>query len=272
MTILDTIVEAKRLELQQQKDAKPLAALKERCAASLPACSLAQALTGDGVSLIAEVKKASPSRGLLRADFDPVELATAYVEAGASAVSVLTDSHFQGELAHLSAVKESLGNTAPVLRKDFIFDSYQVYQTRAIRADAMLLIVAMLETAQLAELLGLGMELGLDCLVEVHNEAELAVAASVGARIIGINNRDLHTFHTDLAVTAGLMPQVGPGVIVVSESGISQPRHMAQMEQLGVNAVLVGEALVTSADVGASVRRLLQSPAEANLAPTADPQ
>ena len=180
MTILDTIVAAKRLELEQQKGAVPLAILRQWCDAAPPPIGFAKALSGDGVSLIAEVKKASPSRGLLRADFNPAEIATAYARAGASAISVLTDSHFQGELAHLSEIKGALGRTTPVLRKDFVFDPYQVYQSRAAGADAILLIVAMLERDALAELLWLGTELSLDCLVEIHNEEEMEVAVSVG--------------------------------------------------------------------------------------------
>ena len=265
MTILDTIVAAKKLELEQQKEAIPLATLRQWCAAAPAPCGFASALASAGVSLIAEVKKASPSRGLLRADFNPVELATAYANAGASAVSVLTDSHFQGELAHLSEVKRALGRATPALRKDFVFDPYQVYQSRAAGADAMLLIVAMLEPEQLSELLALGTELSLDCLVEVHNKDELETAVSAGAEIIGINNRDLHTFHTDLAVTGRLAPQVPAGKTIVSESGIGGPEDIARLGEIGVHAVLVGEALVTSPDVGAAVRRLLGTPAEAGL-------
>ena len=262
MTILDTIVAAKKLELEQQKHAIPLATLRQWCDAAPAPCGFAKALSNKGVSLIAEVKKASPSKGLLRPDFSPVELATTYANAGASAISVLTDSHFQGELAHLSKVKRALGRTTPVLRKDFIFDPYQVYQAKAAGADAILLIVAMLEREQLAELHALAMEISLDCLVEIHNEAELETAASIGAQVIGINNRDLHTFHTDLAVTARLAPKVPPSKTIVSESGISAPQHLAQLAELGVHAALVGEALVTQDDVAAAVRHLLSAPAE----------
>ena len=265
MTILDTIVAAKRLELEQQKEAISLSTLRQWCDVAPAPSGFGKALSSDGVSLIAEVKKASPSRGLLRADFNPVELATTYADAGASAISVLTDSHFQGELTHLSEVKLALGRATPVLRKDFVFDPYQVYQSRASGADAILLIVAMLEPEQLSDLFALGTKLSLDCLVEVHNEEELETAVSVGAQIVGINNRDLHTFHTDLAVTARIAPQVPAGKIIVSESGIGGPHHLAQLGELGVHAVLVGEALVTSDDVGAAVRHLLSVPAEAGL-------
>ena len=270
MTILDTIVASKRLELEQQKADVPLATLRQWCDAAQPPVGFAKGLSGEGVSLIAEVKKASPSRGLLRADFNPVELATTYAGAGASAISVLTDSHFQGELAHLSEVKGALGRTTPVLRKDFVFDPYQVYQSRAAGADAILLIVAMLERDELAELLRLGTDLSLDCLVEIHNEEEMEVAVSVGAEVIGINNRDLHTFHTDIAVTGRLAPQIPPGKTIVSESGISSAHHLAQLADIGVDAVLVGEALVTQEDVGNAVRQLLSMPAAAGFTPSTD--
>ena len=272
MTILDTIVAAKRLELEQQKDAIPLETLRQWCAAAPAPSGFAKALSGEGVSLIAEVKKASPSRGLLRADFNPVELATTYARSGASAISVLTDSHFQGELTHLSEVKKALGRAAPVLRKDFVFDPYQVYQSRAAGADAILLIVAMLEPEQLAELHALGTELSLDCLVEVHNEEELDAAVSVGAQVIGINNRDLHTFNTDLAVTARLAPQVPAGKTIVSESGIHGPQHMTQVAEVGAHAVLVGEALVTQPDVGEAVQRLLDVPVAARQPLASEPR
>ena len=270
MTILDTIVAAKKLELEKQKADVPLATLRQWCEAAPAPIGFARALSGEGVSLIAEVKKASPSRGLLRTDFNPVELATTYASAGASAISVLTDSHFQGELAHLSEVKGALGRTTPVLRKDFVFDPYQVYQSRAAGADAILLIVAMLERDALSELLGLGTELSLDCLVEIHNEEEMEIAVSVGAEVIGINNRDLHTFHTDIAVTGRLAPQIPPGKTIVSESGISSAHHLAQLADIGVHAVLVGEALVTQEDVGKAVRQLLSMPAAAELTQGAD--
>ena len=272
MTILDTIFAAKRLELEQQKKAIPLTILRQWCDVASAPAGFAEALSGEGVSLIAEVKKASPSRGLLRKHFNPVQLATTYVQVGASAVSVLTDSHFQGDLSHLSEVKGALGRGIPVLRKDFVFDPYQVYQSRATGADAILLIVAMLEPRQLGELMALTTELSLDCLVEVHNEEELEVAVSAGVEIVGINNRDLHTFDTDIAVTARLAPQIPADKIIVSESGISGPQHIAQLAELGVHAVLVGEALVTRNDVGAAVRELLGPPAGSTVPLAADPR
>ena len=255
--ILDEIVAAKRQELAQVKASCSLAEQRDRIGQRPPPLSLVSALGGGEVRLIAEVKKASPSRGLLCPDFDPVQLAQTYAGNGASAISVLTDPRFQGEPEHLSAIKESgASGPAPVLRKDFIFDPYQVYEARAMGADTYLLIVAILSPAQLAELLDLGRELGMDALVETHDESELQTALAAGAGIIGINNRDLRTFNTDLATTEGLAPLIPGDKVIVSESGIFTPEHLQRLGLLGVNAVLVGEALVTAPDTAAKVREL----------------
>ena len=255
--ILDEIVAAKREELAEIKASASLGVQQERISQRPDPLSLASALRGGQVRLIAEVKKASPSRGLLCPDFDPVKLARTYSENGASAISVLTDPRFQGEPAHLSAIKESgSSGAAPVLRKDFIFDPYQVYEARAMGADTYLLIVAILSRQQLTELLGLGRELGMDALVEVHDEGELQTALDAGAEIVGINNRDLRTFKTDLATTEGLAPLIPGDRVIVSESGIFTPEHLQQLGSLGVNAVLVGEALVTAPDTAAKVQEL----------------
>ena len=256
-SILDKIVAAKREELADAKRVAPLAAVQQAVAEQPPPMSLSTALSGDGIRLIAEVKKASPSRGLLSPDFDPVRLAGAYVANGAAAVSCLTDPRFQGELAHLSAIKQAgASGRAPVLRKDFLFDPYQVYEARAAGADGILLIVAILNPALLKELLETAQSLSMQCLVEVHDENELETAVEAGAEIIGINNRDLHTFTTDLAVTQRLAPQVPPGRVLVSESGIFTRDDLDRLKGVGVNAVLVGEAIVTAPDVGAKVREL----------------
>ena len=256
-SILDKIVTAKREELAAARQASPFAAVRQAASQQPRPLSLADALSGDGIRLIAEVKKASPSRGLLSPDFDPVRLAGTYVANGAAAVSCLTDPRFQGELAHLSAIKQTGASAdAPVLRKDFIFDPYQVYEARAAGADGILLIVAILEPALLKELLDTAQSLGMECLVETHDESELETAVDAGAEIIGINNRDLHTFTTDLAVTQRLAPQVPSRKVVVSESGIFTPDDLHLLGSFGVNAVLVGEALVTAPDVGAKVREL----------------
>ena len=256
-SILDKIVAEKRKELTLQKKLAPLAALQERIADQTAPLDFAAALQGQQVRLIAEVKKASPSRGLLCPDFDPVRLAGIYASNGAAAISVLTDPRFMGELEHIVQIKQSgASRRAPVLRKDFIFDPYQVYEARAAGADALLLIVAILSPAQLASLLDMSRQLGMACLVEVHNLEELTAALDAGAQVIGINNRDLHTFTTDLAVTEDLAPQVPQGRVIVSESGISSPAHLRRLSRLGVNAVLVGEALVTAPDIASKVREL----------------
>ena len=256
-SILDKIVSAKRVELAEAMRAVPPTEVEQAAAERPRPLDLYGALMGDSVRLIAEVKKASPSRGLLSPDFDPVRLAETYVANGAAAVSCLTDPHFQGELAHLSAIKRSgVSAGAPVLRKDFIFDPYQVYEARATGADGILLIVAILEPSKLQELLEIARSLGMQCLVEVHDEGELETAVYAEADIIGINNRDLHTFTTDLAVTQRLAPMVPSGKVVVSESGIFTREDLRLLGLARVNAVLVGEALVTAPDVAAKVRDL----------------
>ena len=256
-SILDKIVAAKREELAEAKRATPLTEVESAAAEQRRPLSLSEALRGTEIRLIAEVKKASPSRGLLSPDFDPVRLAGTYVANGAAAVSCLTDPRFQGELAHLSAIKQSgASGSAPVLRKDFIFDPYQVCEARAAGADGILLIVAILDPSQLGELLGLAKSLTMECLVEVHAEDELETAVEAGADIIGINNRDLHTFTTDLAVTQRLAPMIPEGKVVVSESGIFTRNDLDLLAGANVNAVLVGEALVTAPDIGGKVREL----------------
>ena len=255
--ILDEIVTAKRIELAESKTQVSLADLESAAAGQPRPLNLSGALLGGGVRLIAEVKKASPSRGMLLPDFNHVKLAATYAANGAAAISCLTDARFQGELAHLREIKENgASQRAPVMRKDFIFDPYQVVETRAAGADAMLLIVAILEPTQLKELLAAAQERWMQCLVEVHDEAELETAVDAGAEIIGINNRDLRTFTTDLSVTERLAPLVPRGKQIVSESGIFTPEHLKQMNRVRVNAVLVGEALVTAPDVGEKVREL----------------
>ena len=255
--ILDEIVAAKRIELADSKKQISVAELESAAANQPRPLNLSGALLGGGVRLIAEVKKASPSRGLLMPDFDHLKLAETYAANGAAAISCLTDLRFQGELSFLQQIKDTgASQRAPVIRKDFIFDPYQVVETRAAGADAMLLIVAILEPAQLKELLDAAQAHWMQCLVEVHDEAELKTAVDVGAEIIGINNRDLRTFSTDLSVTERIAPLVPRGKQIVSESGIFTRDHLRQMNKVRVNAVLVGEALVTAPDVGEKVREL----------------
>ena len=256
-TILDDIVIAKRGELEAQRWNMPLEALEEQIDSHPRPLNLSGALMGDRVRLIAEVKKASPSKGLLCPDFDPVRLASAYVANGAAAVSVVTDLRFQGELDHLGVVKQAIRDSGtPVLRKDFIFDPYQVYEARAYGADAILLIVSILSPGELKDLLELSRQFWMQCLVEVHTAEELDTALDAGAEIIGINNRDLKTFHTDIQVTAEIAPSVPRGKLVVSESGINTAEHMTYLKSLGVHAALVGEALVTAPDAGVKTAEL----------------
>ena len=255
--ILDEIVAAKRIELADSKKQISVAELESAAADQPRPLNLSGALLGGGVRLIAEVKKASPSRGLLMPDFDHLKLAETYAANGAAAISCLTDLRFQGELSFLQQIKDTgASQRAPVIRKDFLFDPYQVVETRAAGADAMLLIVAILEPAQLKELVDAAQAHWMQCLVEVHDEAELETALDVGAEIIGINNRDLRTFSTDLSVTERIAPLVPRGKQIVSESGIFTRDHLRQMNKVRVNAVLVGEALVTAPDVGEKVREL----------------
>ena len=207
--ILDEIVRVKLTEVERLKVEVPLSQLEKRIDNQEPTLNLAGALWGSTVRIIAEVKKASPTRGVLKSDFDPVSLATAYADNGAAAISVLTNvDHFQGRIEHLDAVRKvARPRGVPVLRKEFIFDPYQVYEARSPRGDAILLIVAMLTPESLGELLELAKRFWMQCLVEVHDEEELKVALDSGAEILGVNNRDLRTFKTDLAVTERLAAQ-----------------------------------------------------------------
>ncbi len=246
--LLDEIMAWKREEVAKTKRERPLAELRALATTVPKPLDFAAALRQPGVSLIAEVKRASPSRGLLCHDFDPEVLARTYVKNGAAAISVLTDARFfQGNLEHLALVKETvtaLGKPVPVLRKDFIFDPYQIWEARVAGADAILLIVAVLGDNALRALLAETRKLGMEALVEVHNEQELARALTAGAKIIGINNRDLRTFTVDLRVTERLRPLIPPDIIVVSESGVHTPEDVERLAELRVDAILVGESLV----------------------------
>lgn len=254
--ILDRIVAHKREELAARQAAQPLAEVVDRARQQDAPRDFAAALRGSDVALIAEVKKASPSRGVLSSDFDPIRLARSYREGGASAISVLTDERFfQGSLDHLAAVQAESG--LPVLRKDFLFDPYQVYEARAAGADAVLLIVAILEQPLLRDLYALTLDLRMAALVEVHDEGEVDRALEAGAEIVGINNRDLRTFQVDLATTHRLRPRIPTGRIVVAESGIHTPADVALLREWDVQAMLVGESLVTSGDAAAKARELL---------------
>jgi indole-3-glycerol phosphate synthase len=255
-SILEIIVSEKRREVEAKARRLPLAALKERLAARKAPRDFAAALRGDNIKLIAEVKKASPSRGVLVRDFDPLALASTYAQSGAAAISVLTEvAHFQGRLEYLAAIRDRV--SVPLLRKDFIFDAYQVYESAVSGADALLLIAAILSPEQLRNLLELSHNLGMSCLVEVHNEREIKKALKSGAEIIGINNRDLKTFEVDIETTRRLGALVPGGKIVVSESGISHRDDVQKLKAWGVDAVLVGEALVTAKDIPAMIKELM---------------
>jgi indole-3-glycerol phosphate synthase len=257
--ILDQIVDDKRRELEVTRRSVPLEIIQARAVSKTSPLDLALALDSDHIRLIAEVKKASPSRGVICQDFKPVEIARTYAENGAAAISVLTEKkYFQGSLSYLSCIDNNLpAPRLPLLRKDFIFDPYQVYESRAHGADAILLIVAILNPDRLQELLDLGHTLGLSCLVEAHSEEEVETAVKSGARIIGINNRDLKTFKVDLSITERLSPLIPGDRILVSESGIKTRADVKKLKGWGVKAVLVGETLLSSHDIKSRIRELL---------------
>ncbi len=254
---LDKIVAEKRKELEQRQKAMPLPQLEAAIEQKPAPLDLAAALSVDGISLIAEVKRASPSKGALNPDLDAVELARTYARCGAAAVSVLTEErYFMGSGSDLEAVKNALPHI-PVLRKDFILKPYQLFEARAWGADAVLLIVAILDDAALKNLITLSHKLGMNCLLEVHDEDELKRALSCDARLIGINNRNLATLAVDLNVTKRLRPLVPSDRIVVSESGIKGREDMEKLKDWGVDAVLIGEALVTADDIPTRIKELL---------------
>lgn len=255
MTILDQIVRQKRAEVGRLAPWK--GALQRQAEEAPPARDFEAALrSGETVSVIAEVKRRSPSAGWIRRDLNAAGLASMYAHGGASAVSVLTDEeNFGGSRTDLEMVRDAV--SVPVLRKDFVVDEVQLYEARAMGADALLLIVGILEGARLADLLGLAAEVGLHALVEAHDEAELDRALEAGAGVIGINNRDLRRFETDLAVSERLAPRVPGDVVLVGESGIHTPADVDRLGAVGVNAVLVGESLVRADDSMAAVAALV---------------
>jgi indole-3-glycerol phosphate synthase len=254
---LDKIVALKRKEDEDRQKAVPLSVLEDAIKQQPAPIDLAEALKGDGLSLIAEVKRASPSRGDLNPVLDPVALAKTYANCGAAAISVLTEEHyFKGSGQDLEAVKKELPDV-PVLRKDFILGPYQLYEARAWGVDATLLIVAILDDNVLRHLIALSHRLGMQCLVEVHNEDELERALKCDAKLIGVNNRNLQTLKVDINTTRKLRPLVPPGRIVVSESGLKGREDIEKLRAWGVDAVLIGEALVTASDIPAKIKELL---------------
>lgn len=259
--ILDDIVEKRRIQLAREiskigrEEMKRLALEAAAGTKNRTAKSFAKALAAEGLSVIAEVKKASPSKGLIQPDFRPAETAAAYERSGASAISVLTEeAYFQGGSDYLRQVREAVA--LPILRKDFIFDDYQIYEAKVIGADAVLLIVAILGDEEIRSFMALAASLGLDALVEVHDEAEMARAIACGATLIGINNRDLKTFNVELSTTQRLLPMVPAGTLAISESGIRDARDMETVKAWGADAVLIGETLMRSTDVESTLKAL----------------
>lgn len=257
MTILDTIYQHKVSEVEKNKKQIPLRVLEKRMQKRHDMKSFGRAIKSDmNISIIAEIKKASPSLGVIREDFQPAEIARLYQKGGAAAISVLTDEkYFQGKLSYIKDVKQSVD--LPVLRKDFIIDPYQIYEAQSAGADAILLIAALLSEDTIQRFLNLARELEMDCLVEVHTGAELQKVLQTSADIIGINNRDLATFIVNLETTFQLRPMIPEGKIIVSESGIKSRTEILRLFNKGINAVLIGETFMKSGDIPAALHELL---------------
>jgi indole-3-glycerol phosphate synthase len=255
-TFLEDVVERTRSDIARRKRQVPASELEGRLGPARRGRPFSEALIDEGISLIAEMKRSSPSRGPIRPGASVTDVVRAYEEAGARAVSVLTEpAFFGGSLDDLVEARAACG--LPLLRKDFVVDEYQLLEARAAGADAVLLIVAALDRRRLAELAGAASELGMDCLVEVHDEDEVETAVEAGAEVIGINNRDLHSLEVDLGTTFRLLADIPAGTVVVAESGITEHGHVEELEQAGVDAILVGEALMRADDPRQAVRVLL---------------
>ncbi len=256
--ILDDIIEKRKLQLAREIERVSRDKMKELAEKSqMPVISFSKALKKDKLSVICEVKKASPSKGLIRPDFHPTEIATEYEKSGADAISCLTEEfYFQGSSDYLKEIRGKVN--IPILRKDFIFDEYQIYEAKAIGANAVLLIASVLSTEKMQEFYKLAHSLGLECLVEVHNEAELEKTGAFAPKILGINNRNLKTFEVDLNTTTKLKPYIPSGTILVSESGIKDNNDMKLVRSLGADAVLIGETLMRSDNIGGALEQLIE--------------
>lgn len=257
--ILKKILEHKKKEVHAQSEKVSLRTLHQKIADSPPPRGFAQAIEArlqlQQIAIIAEIKKASPSKGLLRPDFQPAQIAQSYENNGAACLSVLTDKHFfQGANDYLQQVHVT--SALPILRKDFIIDPYQIYEARAIGADCILLIVAALDDVQLHDFIELTTHLSMDVLVEVHNQVELERALQFNFRLVGINNRNLHTFNTDLETTLNLLPQIPKKRIVISESGIYTSQDIALLSNAGISTFLIGEAFMKASDPGVALANL----------------
>lgn len=261
MNFLDNILLSTREAVRAKKLSQPLSDLKRKIRDLEPPRNFQQAVSppkGERIRLIAEIKQASPSQGLLRRDFKPVEIARIYEEEGASALSILTEERFfLGRLEHIRQIRAA--SKLPLLRKDFLMDEYQIFQARAYEADAVLLIAALLDDCQLKGFGEVAEGLGMVCLVEVHTEAEVERALAIGAKLIGINNRDLKTFATDLEITFTLKKRIPDDRIVISESGIATPKDIKRLETAGLDAVLIGETFMRSPDIRAKIRELFHA-------------
>jgi indole-3-glycerol phosphate synthase len=256
--ILATIAEHVRAVIERRKCEVSIDALRERPLFKQPTRGFARGLSGSGRRIIAEIKKASPSKGLIRADFDPVQIAQDYAAHGASAISVLTEErYFQGSLDYLEQIHEAV--SLPLLRKDFMLDPYQIVEAKSYGADAVLFIAAMLEPGLMRDLREQADALSLDALMEVHTERELESALGAGARLIGINNRDLKTFAVDLATTERLAPRVPSGALAVCESGIDSLEQIRRVEKFGVHTFLIGEQLMRATQPGQRLAELLKN-------------
>ena len=255
---LADIVEHVRAVVEQRQKQTPPASLHDRPLYHQPTRGFARGLSGETRHIIGEIKRSSPSKGLIRADFSPVVIARDYSEHGASAISVLTEEHFfNGSLTYLEEIKAAV--PVPLLRKDFIIDRYQLTEARSYGADAILLIAALLDPPLLRELRETAAALSLDTLVEVHNEQELERALEAGATIIGINNRDLKTFEVNLATTEKLAPRIPAGTLKICESGIEDAEQIRQVERWGIHTFLIGESLMRAPNPGEKLQELLRS-------------